>query len=495
MSNDSPARSSRLLPWRGLLWTLLVLAGVVGAAVLLSDRSDPRVTAHTADRTTPPLDSLPPSTLTIPVALDLEPAAARLNDEIPREFGDLDQERTHPSLDNLRYAFEAERTPFQLSLRGDSVRATTTIRYRGRLAYDTPFGRLAEAECGIEGPNSPGARVRLSSPLLLDRNWTLRTNVTLDRVEPLDGGGRCVLSAQGLRIDATEIVLATLRTSLQDQVDILNDAVAQVPVRSQAERAWAALQRPFSLGPDRWLTLALQSVRYTRLDDGSSEPRTLRTLVGLEVTPRLTLGPAPSPDTTSLPPLASRPDNRTTTDDPDSVTVDGRIGYERLARLVEDAIRAEAPDVFGWSIRVDDVALTGLPNGMLVAEVDLTAPAEGTLVLVGSPQIDAEQGELTLPDLDFTMETENLLARIGTWGLRNAFRDQVRQQVRLSIAEALPWTDAPPAFSPLDISFGPAQLEGTLGSMRPQHVGVTDTALVVRMETEVDLRVRSRPEL
>ena len=106
-----PASPDRPRTRRLLRWGLGVLVLIGGAALLIYaiSRPDARTAALDADRLAPPPDPLAPSTLALPVTYDLGPTLNRLDEALPRQYGNLSEVREQTFFPNLRYVFEAER--------------------------------------------------------------------------------------------------------------------------------------------------------------------------------------------------------------------------------------------------------------------------------------------------------------------------------------------------------------------------------------------------
>jgi len=496
MADETSFIPRTIFSWKNLLLVALLFGASVAVVLVQADRSDPRVSAREAERLTPPLEGPSASSLVIPVTFDLADAVGQIESKLPRTFGNLSAEREHPANENLHYAFEAERDPLRISVDDGTVHARTTIHYRGMLSYDTSFGQLARATCGMNGPasNAPAARVHLSSPVRLGPNATLHTDVELERVEPVEGTGRCVLSAQGLRFDATDIVIGLVRSWLRTEVASLNQEFSRVPLRPHMKRAWTALQQPVSLGARRWLVLHPSAVRHGRIHAGRSNDPVLQLTLGVDVTPRITLGPEPTVSTSRLPPFEPFPQpDSVSTDGPSSITVSGRFDYASLSPLVRDRLRTKDLDLLGQSAQIQSVQLSGLGNGRAVAELELRGGVRGTAVAVGTPMYDAEQNTVTVPDLDFTIETRDLSTRVTTWFFRNFRRDQVRRQMTWSVQSL--WPQRTDTSRVIDVGlFGPFRLHGRVGPTTLGGVEARDSSLAVRLQTHADLEIRNRDE-
>lgn len=372
----------------------------------------------------------PLSSLAAPVMYDLGEVLGDLEEEVPRTFGDLEERHDHPDRGSVTFAYEAERSPFDAEVVGDTAHLSAVLEYSVRAWYDPPLLPEVSVSCGTDnGEPRPRAVVELSSPLTLSRDWVLVSRARVERVAPASPAesDRCQITALGIDITGTVMAAATGR--LEDETSTIDRKVAEIDVRASLQRIWHTLQEPHELTDDVWLLLT--PVGVTR-GPVAGEGTVLTIQVGLTARPRIVLGPRPAFAFTDIPPLEDGPTN-----DEAHIFIEGFAPYglaaERLTReLNEHEIR------FGGSlIRIRRIQLQGIGNGQVAVGVTFDGSAQGTVYLVGTPVIDPQTQMIHVPDLEFDVDTRNLLVGGLAWLARPNLMRFLRERARIPIADMM----------------------------------------------------------
>lgn len=372
----------------------------------------------------------PLSTLAAPVMYDLTEVLGGLEEEVPLTFGDLDERHEHPERESLTFAYEAERSAFDAEVVGETARLSSTIEYRVRAWYDPPVLPEISVSCGTgEDEPRPKAAVQISSPLRLSPDWTLMSRAQVEQVAPAstEEADRCRISLLG--IDVTGTVMGAARALLEDEAHTIDEKVAQVDVRGTLQGIWHTLQEPHQLTDDVWLLV--NPVGVTR-GSVEGEGTVLTIHVGLTARPRIVVGPRPTFNPTALPPLAEGPVN-----DEAHILIEGHARYgpagERLTRELE----ANEITFGGSLIRIRRLDLQGIGDGKVALGVTFDGSARGTVYLVGTPAIDHETRMIRVPDLEFDVETRNLLVGGVAWLARSNLVQILRDRACIPIADVM----------------------------------------------------------
>lgn len=433
------------------------------------------------------------STVTVPVSYDADRVLGDLESLIPSRFGALSERRPLPSFQGVEYAFQAQRGPFEATIQGDTVRVTTMIRYGGQVWYQTPFGIELTASCGVAGSDTatdaPRAVLTLSSPIEIRDDWSLRSNVTVDRLEPAGESDQCIIDVLQLQLDATDAIMIEARAALEREAEAIDRALAQVEIRPFLESYWATMQQPVSIAPGTWLTLNPEGVHFA--SGPASAGSTSSSLHGrLEITarPRVVVGRRPAAPTGSFPVLASGPSARG-----NDLVVEGRADYDALSSLASDLLEGQGFRIAGRSLRVHDVRVAGSGNGKISVDLEVEGGVQGTIHLLGTPAFDPGSGELSFPDLEYSVEGGRMV-RLTAWALRVFLPGYVRERLRWPLGDLLE-SDGLFADRGLDVRFGEeARLEGTLGDVEVTEMAATDAGLIVRSRIETNALLRIGPE-
>ena len=459
----------------------LVLVVGVGLVLFFLFRDTPSPPASAV-----PLDPLPQSTLSIPVSYTVGPA---LESTVPRSLAT--ERRPHPSDANLQYAFEAQRDSFTVTLRNDTLHLHTTLHYRSRVWYRTPFGIELTASCGFEPPEQRAARARihLAAPVELDSTWTLHAPVEIVRLMPPTDADRCRVAFMNLQLmDATEPILTAARYWLDQHTEVLTEQLAALPLAEMMERHWTTLHAPIPLFNDAWLTLHPHALRYQTTS--SKRPNQLDAQVHLGVQPHLHLGTAPVVSPPTLLPAPTRADAEAA----DSlVHVETHLPYEMLTDRLHTAIGTQTFDVGPASVSVDDVQVTGTSSGRLAVTAQVAGTMNGRIRLEGTPAFDATLGRADLLDLDITAHDADTPLRLAVQVVRYRFMEPLQYHLRRHLADALVAAEAWSGH-PVDTVLAPGvQLSGHVGAPRFAGWASQPETLVVRAQVSVRLGLTIQP--
>ncbi len=377
------------------------------------------------------LSSLPPSLLVAPVVVDLAPAMAALEEAVPRRFGSLDERHPHPTNGRIHVAFEVERSPFTWSMVGDTATLTATLRYRGRGWYDPPLAPEVSASCGTSNTEDdrPRARLTLVSPLSVDPAWHLRSEARLAALEPASGEPEDACTVTVFGIDVTERVMRAARGFLEGHLSRVDEEVARVDLQTRLQGVWERLLEPHELTDQVWLQIAPTSVS---LGEVRGEGTQVRLGLGLGATPRLVLGPEPLWERAPLPELGGEVGDAGL-----RILLEARAEYEEAGARITEALAGASRSWGGRTLRLETATLRGVGGGKVALGVRFAGDARGEIFLVGTPALDAEARVITVPDLEFDLETENLLARSAAWVVRPELRRVLREAARIPVDDLL----------------------------------------------------------
>jgi len=418
--------------WILIAGSALVAAGAVVAWWVVVRGPDLRVEAP-APRVVgsdPAVPSLPPALLAAPVQYDLGSILRDLEGAVPRQFGDLDERVAHPGNDRVEVAFHVERSPFEARMFGDTARLAATLTYSGRAWYDPPLLPAISASCGLgEDRDPPRARVELSSHLRIDEDWVLRSEARVDLVEAESEADRDRCRITPLGIDVTGTALGGVRTALEGQREEINRQIAAVDLRSRLQGVWHTLQEPVELTDDVWLLVRPEAVTQGRV---TGEGTSLTIEVGMRARPVIILGPAPDTLLTDLPSLESGE-----VPEAAEIYLEARLHYEETSALLMRELGDREVQLAGGIVRIRGLSLSGIGEGQVALEVSFDGTASGTIHLVGRPELDRDRGQIHVPDLDFDLETRNLLVGGLAWLARDPLVTFLRDRARIPVEQIM----------------------------------------------------------
>lgn len=462
-----------------------VLAGATCLAVLGGCRSryDAPPPEVAADIEAPP--PLEPSSLNVPVSYDLSPIVDDLERIIPRRIGDLEARQILPSNRRIEFAFDARRDRFRVRLDGDTARISAVIHYRGRGWYDPPIGPTIGASCGVRADDvPPRAIVALSAPIGITDDWRLSARSRVHRVAPLSDERRDQCRITFVSVDITDRLMDAVAKLLRDHGPEIDAAVSNVDVRSEFEKLWRTLQTPIELTDSVWLLIDPLAVRKGAV---TSEGLVVTANVGLTATPRIIVGRRPEVGFRPLPPLDTGAVSEGL-----RVEVQGVVDYDVASSVIANELVGRTFERARHNVRITGARLYGIGAGRLALQVTFAGSSRGRLYFVGTPQLDPETRQVTIPDLDVEVTSSDILLRSLAWLGRSPLVDFLRERARFPIEDPIVLgrkylTEGLNRELSEDVT-----LAGDVIEIQPVDVFATRRALFIRARAEATARLSVR---
>jgi hypothetical protein len=383
------------------------------------------------------------------------------------------------------YAFQADRGPFTAFADGRLMHLRATIAYTAKAFYKPPIGPTIGGGCGKAG-DRPRIVLELATPLTLTSEWRLQSHARLERIEPASTEQRDHCDVSFLHHDVTARVVDAAKGGISSHLADIDHKIADVDLHERFRGLWALLARPIRLTDGLWLLLDPQ-----RLDIGAvtGAGHVLTIPVTLSARPRIVTSNAPPTDTAvTLPPLG-----HSGSASGFRVVLDGTIDYGAASKVVDLALANKTMTQGGQTVTVVAARITPANKGRIALSVEFKGDAKGTLVFLGTPVLDTVRREITVPDLDYDLETDNQLINTFTWLRSDALRATFRSKAHFPVDTALT-RGRELLVAGLNRKIGDVlTLTATVDSVAVRGLYVTRSGLVVRAEARGHAGVKARP--
>ncbi|HEV2628558.1 MAG TPA: DUF4403 family protein [Pseudolabrys sp.] len=323
--------------------------------------------------------------------------------------------------------------PVNVQFNNSNFSATAHLLYHFKVGF-TQYGEVAS--CGYGQP-AREMYVGLSGPVRVMPDWYLDAQLS-PNVTP---GNLCQVTI--LNFNVTPALASATNGALQQFADKANSAVrTRSNMQAKAGAIWSALQQPIDLGQNSWLTINPNgvSVEQPRITDAGQY---LSLPISLQAEPRIDIGGAPiSIFPSPLPPIGNGPVPREF-----SVYLQAEMTHAELSRRLRELFVDKYYQISPkWPlndayVRIADIQVRS--NGpQLVLEVTVDGATHGTLYFVGTPKFIKNTngrvgGRVVINDLDYTVETKNVLIKLGDWLLHSRLRAQLRSAARWDVSREL----------------------------------------------------------
>jgi hypothetical protein len=162
------------------------------------------------------------------------------------------------------------------------------------------------------------------------------------------------------------------------------------------------------------------------------------------------------------------------------VTIDyGRINQ----RLEQDMLGQEFKTPLGDRVRVEGVQLYGSGDKLILA-IRVSGGVNGNLYATGLPVFDEAMGVLRFTDLDFTVDTRNVLVHSANWMFHEDILSSIKSQAVIDLSGQLQTLRSRLATA-LTRDLGPGvSLESEVARLRPRGIYPAAGGVEVHMIAE-----------
>jgi hypothetical protein len=100
--------------------------------------------------------------------------------------------------------------------------------------------------------------------------------------------------------------------------------------------------------------------------------------------------------------------------------------YDFLTKILRDSLHNKVFDLNGRTIVVKDATIKGIGNQQIELRFDFAGSNHGSIYLRGTPVLDTAKQILSLPDIEYSLEGEDLALKIA----RSLFKNKIRRGIQ-----------------------------------------------------------------
>lgn len=404
------------------------------------------------------LPALPASRIDLPIKVYMRPVLAVMDSVTAKEFTNDEWPDYTLSSCDFRYKYRFLRSPFYFSCVNNKV----NIQFRGYYqisgskrvcAFDKQVTPWVGGSCGFG--SEPLRKVDISIGSLLEflPNHQLRTTTRLEQTKALD---KCEVTL--LQTDITTQILDSIKASV-NSYGLTFDSIVQSLNNNTLLAGWRnGGSRVMPLSKYGYLNLNPTQFRMGRFNVNQD---TLLFSIGFSGNPQFSSDSLQLVNRSSMPPLVNTPVNSGI-----STYLNAIYGYPFLNKLLNDSLHNRPFEVEGRTFVINEVKVAGTAAGKIKIDVAFSGNRKGVLHLSGTPVLDSAQQVLTMPDIEFAIDTKDILVNIAKGLFRKKIIRQLKDQSVFDIA-ALIERNKPLIEARLNQSVTPwLQTQGRLHSLK-----------------------------
>lgn len=261
-------------------------------------------------------------------------------------------------------------------------------------------------------------------------NWKLSTKTKLEKINWVESP---TMSMLGKPIPVTYLMnpaIKIFRGKIEKSID---DAIAKnVDFKPQVLQAMQQISEPFTMSDayEAWLQVIPLELYTTQ---AILEPKEIVIEMGLKCVMETTLGKKPikkwQASSLVLKPVMSMPDQF-------QANVVAVSNYGEASRIVTKNFKGYTFEDGNRKVVVQEVQLWH-QSGKMVIALTIQGSINGKIYLKGIPKYDAQTKEVFFEEMDYVLDTKNVLMKTADWLLSGMILKKIQKQCRYSIAPNL----------------------------------------------------------
>ena len=364
------------------------------------------------------LPSLPTSEIDIPIHIFARPILEKIEQTVSKEFTSESWPNfLQPSCD-FRYKYRFIRSPFSLTCSNNLIAVQFTGNYqvagsRCICSLSQPVSPWISGSCGFGKEPMRKVTIRINSQLGFLPSYQIRTATRLAQLQAVD---KCQVSL--MSSDVTQQILDSVKSSVNTFCSSLDSTMAGLSFSGLFQQVKEKGFQKTNLGKYGYLLINPVGIRVGQLNYARDS---FAISVGLSCKPELSSDSVNHIATAVLPPLLASGSRNGI-----SCYVNGGFDYPFLSKILRDTLYNKVFELKGRTIVIKNVELKGIGNRQIEVKIDFAGNNSGSIYLRGTPTLDTAKQTLTIPDLTYTLESQDLAIKIA----RSLFKNKIRKSIQ-----------------------------------------------------------------
>ena len=373
------------------------------------------------------LPTLPESELYLPVKVVIKPFLGHAESLAPRELTSTGWPEYFQTGCDFRYKYRFIRSAFQFNCVNNRVQVNMSGVYqiagsKTVCAMGQPVYPWVGGSCGFGNEPMRKVNITLRSDLQFTPDYRLRTVTRAEKVQAVD---RCLVTL--FKTDVTQQVLDSIAASINAFGQSVDAMVSGINFDDYLQPIAEKAGKKIPLSTYGYMKLNASAVRLGAVNYSGD---TLRFTAGVSCYPEVSSDSINYSVTRHLPPLTG-----TTSGNGFNLTANAKYDYTTIDTLLTKTLRNREFEVKGEKIRIVSVNVRGLDGYKVEFRIQFTGTKRGTLFLKGTPELDTALQVLSVPDLEYDLNSSSLALQLGKTFFSRKILENLRNQARINVTE------------------------------------------------------------
>lgn len=357
------------------------------------------------------------SIISLPVSIKLAPFYKEINATSPKKISGANN-----TCEGVSYSYLFKRTPLTFYGVENQLISTINGEYSLRLNYcpkcTSLFNKTGNcvvpriyASCGVDEPMKK-IKAQFGTYLKLNKDYSIYSKTKLLKLNLLDP---CKITV--FKYDATSEVKKEFRKSLNDMAIEIDSQIKETNLKKDVQILWDKISGPIPLGAFGYLYINPKKISLSNLNYKSD----LASLnFNLYAKPIFKSSLDTSFKFSKVPKLSTYKK-----EDGFSIEFDIRESFDSLSVLINQQLKDSLIKIKKHVFIFKECSVFNASNKKIGIKISFSGKKKGTLFLVGTPYYNSKNKILSFPDLDFDIETKNLLLKSAKWLLNKKVKEKM----------------------------------------------------------------------
>lgn len=353
----------------------------------------------------PPYPALPESYINVPLKIYAVPFLKKAESLAAPELTSEGWPGFMQAACDFRYKYRFIRSGIRVGCTNNEATITLAGNYqiagsKSICAFGKQVAPWITGSCGFSPEAMRRIEISVHAAFRFLPGYAIQCTSSVDKINAID---KCTVTL--LNTDVTRDVTETIRSSVQTFSASLDRSVGALKFPELLQMAGTQLGSKVSLQDYGYMQVNPASVTISPLNYIKD---TLRLTVGVTCYPDLTSDSSITRAARKLPPL-----NSGALHDGFMVNMNAVYDYPFINSYLSSMVKHMPLHIMGNTVLIRDVMVRGLEQNKIELKIFFTGSKSGAITLTGTPMLDIQHQIISIPDLDYTLQSRNLLLTLG----------------------------------------------------------------------------------
>ena len=289
-------------------------------------------------------------------------------------------------------------------------------------AFGKQVSPWISGSCGFSPEPMRRVEIKIASTLQFQPNYTMKSLSGVETISPID---KCIMTI--LNADITGLITDSIRSSVNAFSRSLDQTVAGLNFTPLIGRIGAAAGKKIALATYGYIRINPSAINIGTINYNRD---TIYLTAGFACFPEVTSDSNNHVITNFLPPLTMAPLNGGFV-----INTNAAYDYIFIDSLLTRLVKDKPFQIEGRTVIINRIMVKGLDQNMVELRFDFSGSKSGTVYLTGTPVLDTKNQVISIPDLDYSLRSRDLVLNLGKAFFNRRIISMIREKAVIKIGD------------------------------------------------------------